>query len=153
MKSHVLARILRPRSLLNQNTKPISDKTNRRREKILQISSMPEKQSFPPAERNEKDSFVDQEVKKAVLTGLGHFAPRSVEFLVNFMEQEHSVDFNTIADNPRLLRAALSKMFGDAEQIVESRICQALAEPFGIDGTGKSLEDLISIIRSVEPAK
>jgi len=27
---------------------------------------MPEKQSFLPAERNEKDSFVDQEVKKAV---------------------------------------------------------------------------------------
>ncbi|MHB1868934.1 MAG: hypothetical protein ACYCPP_08310 [Nitrososphaerales archaeon] len=119
----------------------------------MQISSMPEKQFFLPAERNEKDSFVAQEVKKAVLTGLGHFVPRSVEFLVNFMEQEHSVDFNTIADNPRLLRAGLSKMFGDAELIVESRICQALAEPFGIDSAGRSLEDLISIIRSIEPAK
>ena len=87
------------------------------------------------------------------MKGLEHFAPPSVEFLVNFMEQEYSIDFNAIADNPILLRAALSNMFGDAEQLVESRICQALAEPFGIDGTGRPLEDLLSIIRSVEPAK
>jgi len=114
---------------------------------------MPEKELFRSKERNEKDSFIDLEVKKAVLAGLGHFVPRSVAFLVNFMEQEHSVDFQTIADSPKLFRAGLSKMFGDAEQIIELRICKALADPFHIDSEGKSLEDLISILRSIEPVK
>jgi hypothetical protein len=91
---------------------------------------------------------VHQKLKKAVLAGLGHFAPSStVEILISVLEQEHSIDFGTILNNPRSLREGLTKMFGSAEPVVESRIRQAIAKELGVSTEGRSLEDLMSLCR------
>ncbi|MGI0091201.1 MAG: hypothetical protein ACREBS_05785 [Nitrososphaerales archaeon] len=112
----------------------------------------PEKESSRPDSRN--PSLVDEEVAKAVLAGLGHFGPGSiVESLVYILELEHSVEIQSVAANPEFLRAALSKMFGGAAYVVETKICQALAKRLGVDGEGKSFEDLISMLRSMTGAE
>jgi hypothetical protein len=115
----------------------------------LQVGALPDKKLPESAEENRKDSSIDQEVKSAVLAGLGYFATGgALENLVYFLEAEHSVDFNTIADNPKPLRAGLCVMFGSAEQVVETKICQAVGKKFLIDSEGKSFEDILSIIKS-----
>ena len=82
----------------------------------LQVGSLPDKKLSGFLEGNRRDSSIDQEVKNAVLAGLGYFATgAALEILVYFLEIEHSVDFSTIADNPKPLRAGLSVMFGSAE--------------------------------------
>jgi hypothetical protein len=91
---------------------------------------------------------VQQKLKKAVLIGLGHFAPSStVEILINVLEQEHSIDFATIPNNPMSLREGLSKMFGSAEPVIESRIRQAIAKELGVSAEGRSLEDLVTLCK------
>ncbi|MFI5421761.1 MAG: hypothetical protein ACHQ1H_12400 [Nitrososphaerales archaeon] len=86
-------------------------------------------------------------VAKAVVTGLGYFgAGQVVESLVYILELEHSVDMNSIADNIDGLRSALSKMFGGAARVVETKIAEALGKQLGVDSEGKSIETLIAIL-------
>ena len=115
------------------------------------VGSLPEKKLSGFLEENRRDSSIDQKVKNAILAGLGYFATGSVlEILVYFLEIEHSVDFSTVVDNPKPLHAGLSVMFGSAEEVVETKICQALGRQFRIDSEGRSLEDMVSIIKSAE---
>ena len=82
-----------------------------------------------------------------MITGLGYFgAGQVVESLVYILELEHSVDMNSIADNIPGLRVALSKMFGGAAHVVETKIAEALGKQLGVDSDGKSIEDLIRIL-------
>jgi Na+-transporting methylmalonyl-CoA/oxaloacetate decarboxylase beta subunit len=117
----------------------------------LQVGSLPEKKLSRTLEEHRRDFSIDQKVKNAILAGLGYFATGSVlEILVYFLEIEQSVDFGTVVANPKPLRAGLSAMFGSAEDVVETKICQALGRQFRIDIEGKSLEDIVSIIKSSE---
>lgn len=113
----------------------------------MQVSSFPNIEQRESKER--KDGLVlEEEVRQAVLTGLGHFAPQStVEILTGFLEQEYGVDFSTIADDPKTLRDGLTKMFGGAESVVEVRIVQALAKQLKLNSDGRSLEELLSSVR------
>ena len=82
-----------------------------------------------------------------MVTGLGYFgAGQVVESLVYILELEHSVDMNSIADNIDGLRSALSKMFGGAARVVETKIAEALGKQLGVDSEGKSIETLIAIL-------
>ncbi len=120
----------------------------------LQVGSLPDRKLHGTLEENRRDSSIAQEVKSAVLAGLGYFATgAALEILVYFLEIEHSVDFSAIADNPKPLRVGLSAMFGSAEQVVERKICQALGKQFRIDNEGRSLDDIVSIIKSAEIVK
>jgi hypothetical protein len=86
-------------------------------------------------------------VAKAVVTGLGYFgAGQVVESLVYILELEHSVDLNSIANNIDGLRSALSKMFGGAARVVETKIAEALGKQLGVDSEGKSIETMIAIL-------
>jgi hypothetical protein len=101
--------------------------------------------SSPP---DSNASIVDQELAEAIRTGLGHFGPESlVENLVYMLEVDYSVNINSLSNDPSSLRSALSKMFGGASYVVEYKICQALARQLGIDGEGKSLEQLIQLLK------
>jgi hypothetical protein len=121
-------------------------------EKETQVGTVPDKKSQRSPNTNQWDSLINQEVRKAVITGLGHFASGSaLESLLYVMEQEYSVDFYAIADNPKVFRSGLSGMFGSADRIIETRICQALGSQFQTDSEGRSLEDLISILKTFEP--
>lgn len=108
--------------------------------------------SSPPVESRHEPMGLDRSItnrgiRDAVVAGLAHFATgTTLEMLIYLLEEEHSVDFNFIAENPAILRSGLSKMFGSAEEVVEARICQALNAQFQIEG--KSLEELISRIKS-----
>jgi hypothetical protein len=98
--------------------------------------------------RDSDHSIVDQELARAIRTGLGHFGPESlVENLVYMLEVDYSVDINSVSSDPASLKSALSKMFGGASYVVEYKICQALARQLGIDGEGKSLEQLIELLK------
>jgi hypothetical protein len=119
----------------------------------MQINSLPDKSSSTGGSKD-SDSSINKEVKSAVLAGLGYFATGpTLEVLVYLLEVEHSVEFNSIAENPGLLRKGLSAMFGSAVEVVEAKICQALGRRFQISIDDKSLDDLISIIRSQELAR
>ncbi len=84
----------------------------------------------------------------AVVKGLSHFgAGPVVESLVYILELEHSVDLNSLANNLDALRDALSKMFGSASHVIEGRISESLAKQLGIDPDGKTLEELVEILK------
>jgi len=96
-----------------------------------------------------EDDLVNQQLAKAVQSGLGYFGRgQVVESLVYILELEHSIDMNSIANNLDALRIALTKMFGGAAYVIEGKICEALGKQLGIDVEGKSLESLIEILRS-----
>jgi hypothetical protein len=93
------------------------------------------------------DAARNEQVAKAVVSGLGYFGPgQVVESLVYILELEHSVDLNSIASNIDGLRAALTKMFGGASHVVETKIAEALGKQLGVDSEGKSIEELIRIL-------
>ncbi|MDG6998556.1 MAG: hypothetical protein JRN15_05515 [Nitrososphaerota archaeon] len=92
-------------------------------------------------------------MKKAVLSSLAHFAPqRSLEAIVAILEQEHSVNFERLAEDIGILRIALTKMFGNGESVVEARISKALAKDVGVEFEGKSLDEIISLFRAANDA-
>ncbi len=94
-------------------------------------------------------SRVDQEFANAIRIGLGHFGPDSlVDTLVYILELEHAVNIDSISNDPASLKTALSRMFGGAAYVVEFKICQAIAKRLGVDGDGKSLDDLISMLKA-----
>ena len=94
-----------------------------------------------------RDAERNANVAKAVMAGLGYFgAGQVVESLVYILELEHSVDMNSIADNIEGLKKALTKMFGSAAHVVETKIAEALGKQLGVDSEGKSIEDLIRIL-------
>ena len=108
----------------------------------------------PPQRDPNRDSERNALVAKAVITGLGYFgAGQVVESLVYILELEHSVDMNSIAENIEGLRNALTKMFGSASHVVETKIAEALGKQLGVDSEGKTIEDLIRIldIREASP--
>lgn len=116
----------------------------------MQVGPIAEKVSN---DRDKRKSSTGIDVKDAVLAGLSHFATgAALEALVYLLEVEHSVDFALIADNPAVLRRGLTAMFGSTEEVVEARICQALATQFGVIGPRGTLEELISMIRASDPA-
>jgi hypothetical protein len=116
----------------------------------MQVGSLPDKKRTGSFE-GERDSTMEQGLKSAVMVGLGYFATgAALEILVYILEVEHSVDFNSIADNPGALRKGLFAMFGSAGEAVESRICQAIGMHFRVGSEGKTLEDLISMVRFKE---
>lgn len=114
----------------------------------MQVSSFRDIEQSESKERK-NGLITEEEVKQAVLTGLGHFAPQStVEILTGFLEQEYGVDFSTIVDEPKTLREGLKKMFGSAESVVEVRIVQALAKQLQLNGEGRSLEELLEFCKN-----
>ena len=114
----------------------------------MQVSSFPDVEQHESKKRK-NGLILEEEVKQAVLTGLGHFAPRStVEILTGFLEQEYEVDFSTIADDPKTLREGLTKMFGSAESVVDVRIVQALAKQLQLNSDGRSLEELLEFCKN-----
>ena len=117
----------------------------------MQVGSLPDKTCNNSIGERKKASVTDQGVKEAVLSGLGYFATgTALEILVYILEVEHSVDFNFISENPSTLRTGLSAMFGNAVEVVEARICQALGTKFRIGSVGRTLEEMLSTIRSSE---
>ena len=95
------------------------------------------------------ESKVAAQIAKAVEGGLAYFGTDMiVESLLYILELDYSVDLRSVADNPDLLRNALSKMFGAAEYVVEAKICQVIGKQIGVDSEGKSFEDLIAIAKS-----
>jgi hypothetical protein len=103
--------------------------------------------SEDPSRDPDREAERNALVAKAVVTGLGYFgAGQVVESLVYILELEHSVDMNSIADNIDGLRSALSKMFGGAARVVETKIAEALGKQLGVDSEGKSIETLIAIL-------
>lgn len=117
----------------------------------MQVGSLPDKKTVRTSDAGKGKYSVHQDVKNAVMTGLGYFATgAALDTLSYFLEVEHSVDFNSIVDNPRALLMGLSAMFGSSVQVIETKICQALGKQFLIGTEGRSLEDMISIIRSTE---
>ena len=104
-------------------------------------------------QKNEIDASVleaalNQQVAKAVSKGLSYFgAGPVVESLVYILELEHSVDLNSLADNLDALRAALTKMFGTAGHVIEGKISESLGKQLGVDPDGKTLEQLVEILR------
>ena len=96
-------------------------------------------------------SKVDRQVPSAIRTGLHHFGPDSlVDNLTYMLELDYSVNIDSVSNDITSLKAALSKMFGGAAYVVESKICQALAKQLGIDGEGKSLEKLVELLKESE---
>jgi len=122
----------------------------------LQSSSDPKNRgkNDPPGEQNAALSeaaavALNQQISKAVVKGLSHFgAGAVVESLVYILELEHSVDLHSLANNLDALRAALQKMFGSATYVIEERIDESLAKQLGIDRGGKSLEELVEILKA-----
>ena len=95
------------------------------------------------------ESKVAAQIAKAVEGRLAYFGTDMiVESLLYILELDYSVDLRSVADNPDLLRNALSMMFGAAEYVVEAKICQVLGKQIGVDSEGKSFEDLIAIAKS-----
>lgn len=83
-------------------------------------------------------------MKRAVLSGLAHFAPRqSLDIIVAILEQEQAVDLQRLAEDFSPLRSALTKMFGSGRSIVEARISQDLAKEIGIEYDGSSLDEMV----------
>ncbi len=102
-----------------------------------------------PSKIVKADSVLGAQVAKAVEGGLAYFGTDAiVESLLYILELDYSVDLNSVALNPGVLRNALSKMFGAAEYVVEAKICQVLGKLLGVDSEGKSFEDLIAIAKS-----
>lgn len=88
-------------------------------------------------------------VKRAVLSGLAHFAPqRSLEVIVAILEQEYSVDFERLAENTGTLKFAFTRMFGGGAPVVEIRISKELARDMGVEFDGRSLDELIIMLRA-----
>ncbi|MDA4111555.1 MAG: hypothetical protein OK439_03390 [Thaumarchaeota archaeon] len=115
----------------------------------MQNPSVSASQSEVEANEDAFRAALNQQVAKAVLTGLGYFgAGQVVESLVYILELEHSVDMNSIATNIDGLRIALAKMFGGAAHVVETKIAEALGKQLGVDSEGKSIEVLIGILDS-----
>ncbi|MDG6906947.1 MAG: hypothetical protein JRN20_14325 [Nitrososphaerota archaeon] len=101
------------------------------------------------SKRHDDPATIDRGVREAVIAGLSHFATgTALDALIYLLEVEHSVDFNFVSDNPTILRSGLIKMFGSAEEVIESRICEALRTHFQIATSGKLLEEVISRIKS-----
>jgi hypothetical protein len=117
-------------------------------------SDPPDQQNLRAKKREVKESdrsatAVNQEVANAVIKGLSHFgAGQVVESLVYILELEHSVDLNSLANNTDALKAALGKMFGSAAHVIEGRISESLAKQLGIDPDGKTLDQLVEILKS-----
>lgn len=106
-----------------------------------------------PAKSNKELEWIttgiDNLVKKAVLSGLAYFAPQqSLEVIVAILEQEHSVDFEKLTENIGALTSALRIMFGSVESVVETRISRALAKDMGVNYDNRSLDELISMLKS-----
>ena len=102
-----------------------------------------------PPEVVKSDSMLGAQVAKAVEGGLAYFGTEAiVESLLYILELDYSVDLNSVALNPGVLRNALSKMFGAAEYVVEAKICQVLSKQLGVDSEGKSFEDLIAVAKT-----
>jgi hypothetical protein len=114
---------------------------------LQQAASGTNSSSAVPIINPNRDAERNALVAKAVMTGLGYFgAGQVVESLVYILELEHSVDMNSIAGNIDGLRTALSKMFGGAAHVVETKIAEALGKQLGVNSDGKSIEDMIRIL-------
>lgn len=101
--------------------------------------------------RVREESKLDADVRAAVIAGLRYFASSStLESLLYVLELEHGVDLLAVSENPKLLRTALSRMFGPAEYVVETKICHELGVRIDVQSEGKTLEDLVAIYRSRE---
>lgn len=88
---------------------------------------------------------MNNKMKRAVLSGLAHFAPRqSLEIILAILEQEHAVDLQRLAEDINPLRSALTKMFGNGSSIVEERIAQDLAREIGIEYEGSPLDAMVT---------
>lgn len=95
------------------------------------------------------ESIVGEQIADAIERGLAYFGTDAiVESLLYILELDYSVDLKSVAFNPNVLRNALLKMFGAAEYVVESKICQVIGKQLGIDSEGKSFEDLIAIAKA-----
>lgn len=100
------------------------------------------------------NSSINFELRRAVLSGLAHFATRqSLEVIVAILEQEHAVDLQRLAEDTGSLRSALTKMFGSGQSIVEGRISQALAREVGIEYDGRSLDEMILLLKEANATK
>lgn len=104
-----------------------------------------------PAGNKEIDmnnSSINSELRRAVLSGLAHFAPRqSLEVIVAILEQEYAVDLQRLAEDASSLRSALAKMFGSGQSIVEARMSRTLASEMGIEYDGRSLDEMILLLK------
>ena len=98
-------------------------------------------------------SHINRLMKKAVISSLAHFAPqKSLEVIVAILEQEHSVNFERLVEDTGTLRIALTRMFGSGMSVVETRISKALARDAGVEFEGKSLDEMISLVRAASDA-
>ena len=92
---------------------------------------------------------LNEQFAKAVVTGLSYFGRgQVVESLVYILELEHSINMNSIVENLPALRSALTKMFGGAEYVIEGKICEALGKQLGVDSEGKTIEFMVSVLKS-----
>lgn len=96
----------------------------------------------------DQSAALNHQVATAVVKGLSYFGGGPVvESLVYILELEHSVDLNSLAYNLHALKAALSKMFGGASYVIETKISESIAKQLGIDPDGKKLEDLVELLK------
>lgn len=96
----------------------------------------------------ESEAILNEHLCDAVRKGLAHFGGEGiVESLLYMLELEHSVDLKKIATNTSHFRSALTAMFGSGAYVVENKIKDEFARQEKVVGEGKSLDELVDLLR------
>ncbi len=96
----------------------------------------------------ETEAILNERFYSAVRKGLAHFGGDGiVESLLYMLELEHSVDLKKVATNTSHFRSALKGMFGTGAYVVENKIRDEFARQEKVVGEGKSLDELVDLLR------